>query len=86
MPDETVRFGTGTLRDKALLLHVLLERVLGSDELAKVGLETLFSDTDSFVRNTQFCISLSRMTYVAQVEGEVRYRIADVLHADNVGA
>jgi hypothetical protein len=86
MPDETVRFGTGTLRDKALLLHVLLERVLGSDELGKIGLETLFSDTDSFVRSTQFCISLSRMAYVPQIEGEVRYRIADVQHADNVGA
>lgn len=77
MPEETVRFATGTNRDKSLLLHVLLERVLKGDDPARANLETLFSDTDSFVRSSRFCISVSRMAYVPQPEGEIRYRIAD---------
>ena len=85
MPDETARFGTGTIRDKALLLHVLLERVLGAERLAGIGIETLFSETDSFVRGGHFCISLSKMTYVSQVEGNIRYRIADAPQTENVG-
>ena len=77
MPDQTVRFATGTSRDKALLLHVLLERALPADDPARNSLETLFLDTDSFVRSARFCISVSRMAYVAQAEGSIRYRIAD---------
>jgi hypothetical protein len=77
MPDETVRFATGTSRDKALLLHVLLERVLKNDDPAKTTLETLFSEAGSFVRSARFCISVSNMSYALQPEGEIRYRIAD---------
>ena len=77
MPDESVRFATGTSRDKALLLHVLLERVLKTDDSARTTLETLFSETDSFVRSARFCISVSRMACVPQPEGNIRYRIAD---------
>lgn len=81
MPEETARYATGTVRDKALLLHVLLERILGVEGSPGAGLETLFSDTDSFVRSTQFCISVSRMAYVPQIEGNIRYRIAAGPHA-----
>lgn len=77
MPDETVRFATGTSRDKALLMHTLLARVLKADDPARTSLETLFSESDSFVRSARFCISISRMAYVPQPQGEIRYRIAD---------
>ena len=68
---------TGSSRDKALLLHILLERVLKADDPARTTLETLLSDADSFVRSSRFCISVSRMAYVSQPDGEIRYRIAD---------
>ena len=51
MPDETVRFATGTDRDKALLLHVLLEHSAGLDERARAGLETVLTDEGSYVRS-----------------------------------
>jgi hypothetical protein len=75
MPDETVRFRTGTDRDKALLLHLLLEQALGAGDPARTGLETLLGDADSFVRSDRFCVSLSRGEYVPRPEGQVRYRI-----------
>jgi hypothetical protein len=78
MPDETARLGTGTARDKALLLHVLLERALAIDDPARTCLETLFTDAGSFVRSDRFCISTSRMASVTEIEGRVLYRIAEV--------
>jgi hypothetical protein len=69
MPDETVRFATGSVRDKALLLHVLLER-------SCAGLETAICEADSFVRGADFCLSLSRLARVATPEGRVLYRLA----------
>ena len=86
MPDETARFATGTSRDKALLLHVLLERALSADHPARTSLETLFSDKDSFVRSARFCVSVSRMAYVSQAEGDIRYRIADTPQDSDAGA
>jgi hypothetical protein len=86
MPNETVRFATGTNRDKALLLHVLIERVLGADQLKNGSVETLFSDAGSFVRTGQFCINVSSMAYVPEIEGDIRYRIADAPRAENAGA
>lgn len=77
MPDETVRFGTGTDRDKALLLHVLLERVLGGNDPAVSRLETLITEAGSYVRAADFCISTTRMARVPNAQGAVRYRIAD---------
>ena len=86
MPDETARFGTGTSRDKALLLHVLLERALAADDPGRASLETLFTETDSFVRSSRFCVSVSRMAYVSQAEGDIRYRIADSAQNGGAGA
>ena len=79
MPDETVRFATGSDRDKALLLHVLVERSLAADDPVRKTLETLFTDTGSYVRSAQYCISTSRMAPVPQVEGQILHRIADWL-------
>lgn len=81
MPDETARFATGTDRDKGLLLHVMLERAPGINDTARAGLELLISEADSFVRNAQFCISLSRMALVSGPEGRIIYRIADPVRA-----
>lgn len=77
MPDETARFATGTDRDKALLLHVLLEQVLAPNDPALATLETLFSDAGSFVRSAQFCFNTTQMSRVPQVEGQTLHRIAD---------
>jgi hypothetical protein len=77
MPDETLRFGTGTDRDKALLLHVLLEHLLGGSDPAASRLETLFTDAGSYVRAADFCISTTRMVRVPNAQGALRYRIAD---------
>ncbi len=86
MPDETVRFATGTSRDKALLLHVLLERALAADDPARSSLEALFTETDSYVRSAGFCISVSRMAYVPKAEGDILYRIADAVPDGDAGA
>jgi hypothetical protein len=71
MPDETARLGTGTDRDKALLLHVLLERALAVDDPARASLETLFTDVGSFVRSARFCISISGVARVSRVDGTI---------------
>ncbi len=70
MPVETLRFATGTDRDRALLLHVLLERS------GESGLETLLGESDSFVTGRDFCISLSRNARVAAPEGRILYRMS----------
>jgi hypothetical protein len=77
MPDETVRLGTGTDRDKALLLHVLLERALAVTDPGRASLETLFTDAGSYVQSDGFCISTSCMARVPKIEGKVLHRIAD---------
>lgn len=49
MPDETLLFRLGTDRDRALLLHVLLEH-LGARIGMSGAVETSFGATRSFVR------------------------------------
>jgi hypothetical protein len=71
MPAETLRFATGTVRDKALLLHVLLERAADLDANQRDTLETIICESDSFVRSARSCISLSRMARVAEPEGRI---------------
>lgn len=76
MPAETLRFATGTVRDKALLLHVLLERAADLDAKQRDTLETVVCEADSFVRSARSCISLSRMARVTEPEGRVLCRLA----------
>lgn len=76
MPIETLRFATGTVRDKALLLHVLLERTADVDAKQRDTLETIICEADSFVRSTRSCISLSRMARVTEPEGRILCRLA----------
>ncbi|MEP3276280.1 MAG: hypothetical protein ABJN26_07615 [Stappiaceae bacterium] len=73
MPDETLRFGTGTDRDKALLLHVLLERIKGEDDPDPLPVETIMTDTDSFVQGPDFCFSLQSQSSVPEITGTPVY-------------
>lgn len=76
MPAETLRFATGTVRDKALLLHVLVERAEDLDAKQRDTLETVVCEADSFVRSAGSCISLSRMARVTEPEGRILWRLA----------
>jgi hypothetical protein len=65
MPDETLRLKTGSDRDKALLLHVLLEH-LNAITSVSLRVETLFSAEDSFVCVDSFCFSTKTFAEVAR--------------------
>ena len=49
MPDETLRLKTGTDRDKALLLHVLLEHHLQAHQLP-YEVQSVYTKDESFVK------------------------------------
>jgi len=72
MPDETLRLRTGTDRDKALLLHVLLEHID-----AHVGhtdpIVTLCTRDDSYVCGQDFCISLTTLCEASPPEVDILY-------------
>ena len=65
MPDETLRLKTGSDRDKALLLHVLLEHLNASTSESH-RVETLFSAEDSVVCVDRFCFSTKTFAEVAR--------------------
>lgn len=58
MPDETLRLKTGSDRDKALLLHILLEHLFASTSV-KAQVETILTCDDTFVCAESFCFSLT---------------------------
>lgn len=72
MPDETIRFATGSDRDKALLLHVLLERVLARDASARTDVKTVFTESGSYVVTDRLCIDTRRMAPVPEIEGTIQ--------------
>jgi hypothetical protein len=49
LPDEVLLFGTGTHRDKALLLYTLLRHAPYLGPVERDGLQLVFTDTGSFV-------------------------------------
>ena len=63
MPDETLRLGTGSDRDLALLLHVLVESMPAACK-APGPIETRFCADDSYVIGPDFCVSLARLAQV----------------------
>ncbi len=75
MPDETLRFNTGTDRDKALLLHVLLERVHANNKSRRTSIETIMTETDSYVQTPDICFSLQSGSTVGEVTGTPLYRM-----------
>lgn len=76
MPDETLRFGVGTDRDKALLLHVLAEHVLeGQGNGAAV--RTLFGETRSFVQIGDMLINAGTCHPADQLPEQVLRELGD---------
>jgi len=75
MPDETIRFATGSDRDKALLLHVLLERFLARRESAQPKVKTVLTESGTYVMNDRFCIDTVRMAPVSEIEGLIQGQI-----------
>jgi hypothetical protein len=65
MPDETLRLKTGSDRDKALLLHVLLEHMAKASTTPS-QIETLFTKEDTFVCTENVCLSLQTFSEVAR--------------------
>ena len=49
LPDEVLLFGTGTHRDRALLLYTLLRHAPYLDRAGKEALKLVFTDVDSYV-------------------------------------
>ena len=76
MPDETLRLGTGSDRDRALLLHVLLEHCFQSQGHA-VNVITTVTDESSFVQFQDCCIDINTGQPVYKPTGRVLYRLMD---------
>ena len=66
MPEETLRFRTGSDRDLALLLHVLIEAMPGAARTVEVA--TFFAADDSYVVGPGWGVSLRRMAFVDESE------------------
>lgn len=65
MPEETLRLRTGSDRDKALLLHVLIENVHERNGNPSI-VTTLFTQENSFVVTSGFCFNLTTMSRAEQ--------------------
>ncbi len=61
LPDEVLLFGTGTHRDKALLLYTLLIHAPFSSKAAKENMELIFTEADSHVRTDNISISATTL-------------------------
>jgi hypothetical protein len=76
MPDETLRFGTGSDRDKALLLHVLLEH-LPKPPTATYSVVSIFMSEASYVCFGDRIIELPSLKEVALPNEPIVLRLAD---------
>lgn len=76
MPEETLRLRTGSDRDKALLLHVLIENVHEQNG-RPATVTTLFTQENSFVVTSGFCFNLTTMSRAEQPTEGVIIRFAD---------
>jgi len=77
MPEETLRFAMGTDRDRALLLHALLQHAPALPQEERRELVTLFTTVGSYVTGPGFCIDGATMARVGAPEGDVTHRLAD---------
>ncbi len=80
MPEETLRLDSGSDRDRALLLHILLECMFEHQQQfpqQPFPVETLLTETDSFVCGPDFCISITQMANVERPSGDLLIRLAD---------
>jgi hypothetical protein len=76
MPEETLRLDTGSDRDCALLLHVLIECMYDASGRSD-RLETLLTQDDSFLVGPDFCISIGQLALTEIPKTGVIGRIAD---------
>lgn len=76
MPDETLRLKTGSDRDKALLLHTLLEHLHASTSLSQ-QVVTLLTTKDSFVCVEGFCFSLNALSPVDRPTEDILALLSD---------
>lgn len=76
MPEETLRLATGSDRDKALLLHILLEHILeGAGRSAEIT--SLFTEENSFVVTSDFSFNVTTQTQVPPPSQGVIVRLSD---------
>lgn len=76
MPDETLRLGTGSDRDRALLLHVLLEHIFLSQGHSG-NVITMLTEENSFVQFQDRCVDIMTCQSVSEPTGRVLYRLMD---------
>ncbi len=76
MPDETLRFGTGSDRDKALLLHVLLEH-LPKSPAAAAGVVSILMSKTSYVCFGASTIELPSLQEVVLPNEPIVFRLGD---------
>lgn len=75
MPEETLRLGTGSDRDKALLLHVLAELLPGTGgQRPDPGIETVLGSVDSVVTGPGFSFSTLAMAPAPAPRDGIRLR------------
>lgn len=67
----------GTDRDRALLLHALLQHAPALPEAERRELATVFTTAGSHVTGPGICIDGATMARVEAPEGEVTHRLAD---------
>ncbi|MCX6363226.1 MAG: hypothetical protein NTW58_03475 [Actinobacteria bacterium] len=78
LPDEVLLFGTGTHRDRALLLYTLLRHAPYLDRALKDALQLVFTAADSFVLVGEAAIGvteLRRREGTAELPGRVLLRL-----------
>lgn len=75
MPDETLRLKTGTDRDKALLLHVLLEHYMQTNQLQH-EVQSVYTTTESFVMVAGNWFAMTNcQPWDAAVPTDIKYRL-----------
>ena len=78
LPDEVLRFGTGTHRDRALLLYTLLRQAPYLKRTEKEALQLVFTDGDSFVLVGEEAIAVTALRCcegAPEVPGRVLLRL-----------
>ncbi|MCX5515514.1 hypothetical protein C3941_07320 [Kaistia algarum] len=75
MPDETLRFRSGTDRDKALLLHVVAEHI-GARTGSPGPVTTLFGESKSFVRLGDRYVDAGTGELLAEPSEPIRIELA----------
>jgi len=76
MPDEVLYFSTGTDRDRALLLFVLLHGSERIDPALRSGLEIVFTRGRSFVRGPGLLVDADSLETVDEIDSSIELLLA----------